>query len=158
MDLKFGYNISWSPFAEIVSRSVEAEKFGFDSIWYHDHLMIPGDAPVLESFSLLAALATKTSHCKIGQTVMDVSRRHPATIAQYALTLNHISNGRAFLGLGAGEAMNLAPLGIDIKKPLRVLRESIQYVKGLLNATKDTPFNFSGEIFSAKNVFLNVDK
>ena len=158
MDLKFGYTISWSPFEEIISRSVEAEKFGFDSLWYHDHLMIPGNAPVFESFSLLAALATKTNHCKIGQTVMDVSRRHPATIAQYALTLNQISNGRAFLGLGAGEAMNLAPLGIDIKKPLRVLRESIQYVKGLLNATKDTPFNFSGEIFSAKNVFLNVDK
>ena len=158
MDLKFGYNISWSSFEEIISRSVEAEKFGFDSLWYHDHLMIPGNAPVFESFSLLTALATKTNHCKIGQTVMDVSRRHPATIAQYALTLNHISNGRAFLGLGAGEAMNLAPLGIDIKKPLKRLRESIQFVKGLFNATKDTPFNFSGEIFSAKNVFLNLGK
>ena len=158
MDLKFGYNISWSPFEEIISRSVEAEKFGFDSLWYHDHLMIPGNAPVFESFSLLTALATKTNHCKIGQTVMDVSRRHPATIAQYALTLNHISNGRAFLGLGAGEAMNLVPLGIDIKKPLKRLRESIQFVKGLFNATKDTPFNFSGEIFSAKNVFLNLGK
>jgi len=158
LDLKFGYTISWSPFEEIISRSVEAEKFGFDSLWYHDHLMIPGNAPVLESFSLLAALATKTNHCKIGQTVMDVSRRHPATIAQYVLTLNRISNGRAFLGLGAGEAMNLAPLGMDIKKPLRTLREAIQFVKGLLNATKDAPFNFSGDIFSAKNVFLNTGK
>jgi len=148
LDLKFGYTISWSPFEEIISRSVEAEKFGFDSLWYHDHLMIPGNAPVLESFSLLAALATKTNHCKIGQTVMDVSRRHPATIAQYVLTLNRISNGRAFLGLGAGEAMNLAPLGMDIKKPLRTLREAIQFVKGLLNATKDAPFNFSGDIFT----------
>ena len=72
MDLKFGYNISWSPFEEIISRSVEAEKFGFDSLWYHDHLMIPGNAPVFESFSLLTALATKTNRCKIGQTVMDV--------------------------------------------------------------------------------------
>ena len=158
MDLKFGYNISWSPFEEIISRSVEAEKFGFDSLWYHDHLMIPGNAPVFESFSLLTALATKTNHCKIGQTVVDVSRRHPATIAQAALTLNHISNGRAFLGLGTGQAMNLAPLGIDMKKPLKTLRESIQFVKGLFNATKDNPFNFSGEIFSAKNIFLNMSK
>ena len=158
MDLRFGYDISWSTFEEIISRSVEAEKFGFDSLWYHDHLMIPGHAPVFESFSLLTALATKTNHCKIGQTVVDVSRRHPATIAQSALTLNHISNGRSFLGLGAGQAMNLAPLGIDIKKPLKRLRESIQFVKGLFNATKDNPFNFSGEIFSAKDVFLNMSK
>ena len=158
LDVRFGYNISWSPFKEIISRSVDAEKFGFDSLWYHDHLMIPGYAPVFESFSLLTALATKTNHCKIGQTVVDLYRRHPATIAQSALTLNHISNGRAFLGIGTGQAMNLAPLGIDIKKPLTTLRESIQFIKGLFNATKDNPFNFLGEIFSAKNIFLNTDE
>jgi|TARA_B100001750_G_C15494258_1_gene593167 5,10-methylenetetrahydromethanopterin reductase/phthiodiolone/phenolphthiodiolone dimycocerosates ketoreductase len=158
LDIRFGYNISWSPYEEIISRSVEAEKFGFDSLWYHDHLMIPGHSPVFESFSLLTALATKTNRCKIGQTVVDILRRHPATIAQSALTLNHISNGRAFLGLGAGQAMNLAPLGIDVKKPLKALRESIQVVKGLFNATEDNAFNFSGEIFSVKDVFLNMGK
>ena len=65
MDLRFGYDISWSTFEEIISRSVEAEKFGFDSLWYHDHLMIPGHAPVYESFSLLTALATKTKEADI---------------------------------------------------------------------------------------------
>lgn len=158
MKLKFGYSISWSSFEEITSRSIEAEKFGFDSIWYHDHLMIPGNAPVLESFSVLTALATKTNHCKIGQSVVDTSRRHPATIAHSTLTLNHISNGRAFVGLGAGESMNLVPLGLNMKKPLKRLRESIQFVKGVFNATKNSPFNFSGEIFSAKNIFLNVNE
>jgi len=158
LKLKFGYSISWSSFEEITSRSIEAEKFGFDSIWYHDHLMIPGNAPVLESFSVLTALATKTNHCKIGQSVVDTSRRHPATIAHSTLTLNHISNGRAFVGLGAGESMNLVPLGLNMKKPLKRLRESIQFVKGVFNATKNSPFNFSGEIFSAKNIFLNVNE
>ena len=158
MKLKFGYSISWSSFEEITSRSIEAEKFGFDSIWYHDHLMIPGSAPVLESFSVLTAIATKTNHCKIGQSVVDTSRRHPATIAHSTLTLNHISNGRAFVGLGAGESMNLVPLGLNMKKPLKRLRESIQFVKGVFNATKNSPFNFSGEIFSAKNIFLNVNE
>ena len=158
MKLKFGYSISWSSFEEITSRSIEAEKFGFDSIWYHDHLMIPGSAPVLESFSVLTAIATKTNHCKIGQSVVDTSRRHPATIAHSTLTLNHISNGRAFVGLGAGESMNLVPLGLNMKKPIKRLRESIQFVKGVFNATKNSPFNFSGEIFSAKNIFLNVNE
>jgi len=154
---RFGYSISWSSFEDIISKSSLAEKFGFNSIWYHDHLMIPSNAPVLESFSLLTALAERTNHCKIGQTVVDTSRRHPATIAHSALTLNHISKGRAFVGLGTGEAMNLSPLKITMEKPLKRLRESLHVVKGIFNAKKNEPFSFSGDIFSVKDVFLNVD-
>jgi len=154
---QFGYSISWSSFEEIISKSSLAEKFGFNTIWYHDHLMIPSNAPVLESFSLLTALAERTTKCKIGQTVVDTSRRHPATIAHSALTLNHISNGRAFVGIGTGEAMNLTPLKLSMEKPLKKLRESLYIIKGIFNAKKETPFSFSGDIFSAKDVFLNVD-
>ena len=157
MKTRFGYSISWSSFEDIISKSSLAEKFGFNSIWYHDHLMIPSNAPVLESFSLLTALAERTNHCKIGQTVVDTSRRHPATIAHSALTLNHISKGRAFVGLGTGEAMNLSPLKITMEKPLKRLRESLHVVKGIFNAKKNEPFSFSGDIFSVKDVFLNVD-
>ena len=157
MRTKFGYSISWSSFEEIISKATLAEKFGFNSIWYHDHLMIPSDAPVLESFSLLTALAERTNHCVIGQSVVDTSRRHPATIAHSALTLNHISNGRAFVGLGTGEAMNLAPLELSMEKPLRRLRESLRVVKGIFSAKKESPFSFSGEIFSVKDIFLKVD-
>ena len=157
MKTKFGYSISWSSFEEIISKSSLAEKSGFNSIWYHDHLMIPSNAPVLESFSLLTALAERTTDCKIGQTVVDTSRRHPATIAHSALTLNHISDGRAFVGLGTGEAMNLSPLKLTMEKPLKRLRESLHVVKGIFNAKKETPFSFSGDIFSTKNVFLKVD-
>ena len=157
MKAQFGYSISWSSFEEIISKSSLAEKFGFNTIWYHDHLMIPSNAPVLESFSLLTALAERTTKCKIGQTVVDTSRRHPATIAHSALTLNHISNGRAFVGIGTGEAMNLTPLKLSMEKPLKKLRESLFIIKGIFNARKETPFSFSGDIFSAKDVFLNVD-
>ena len=157
MRTKFGYSISWSSFEEIISKATLAEKFGFNSIWYHDHLMIPSDAPVLESFSLLTALAERTNRCVIGQSVVDTSRRHPATIAHSALTLNHISNGRAFVGLGTGEAMNLTPLELSMEKPLRRLRESLHVVKGIFSAKKESPFSFSGEIFSVKDIFLKVD-
>ena len=157
MKTQFGYSISWSSFEDIISKSCLAEKFGFDSIWYHDHLMIPSNAPVLESFSLLTALADRTNHCKIGQTVVDTSRRHPVTIAHSALTINHISNGRAFVGLGTGEAMNLTPLQLSMERPLKRLRESLKIVKGVFNAKKEKPFSFSGDIFSVKDVFLKID-
>ena len=155
--MKFGYNLSWCGFNDILSKSSQAEKSGFDFLWYHDHLFIPGSSPVLESFSVLGGLAVSTKNCKIGQTVVDTLRRHPATLAHSALTLNHMSQGRAFLGIGAGQPMNLDPINLEIQKPLLRLKESIQYIKGLLSATKKTPFTFSGKIFSAKNVYLNTN-
>ena len=157
MEIKFGYNLSWSNYEKLCNVSHNAEKNGFDSIWFHDHLVIPGPAPVLESFSVLSALSTQIKNCRIGLTVADTIRRHPATLAHILLTINHISQGRSFIGIGVGESMNLAPLGLTLDKPLTRLKESIQFIKGLLNANEKNPFNFSGKIFSAKNLFLNVD-
>tara|TARA_Y100000817_G_scaffold163036_1_gene127324 strand:- start:4701 stop:5750 length:1050 start_codon:yes stop_codon:yes gene_type:complete len=156
--LKFGYSFSWSGFNEIVAKALKAENNGFDFLWYHDHLLIPSSSTVLESFSVLGGLAVSTKSCKIGQTVVDAYRRHPSVLAHSVLTLNHMSNGRAFLGIGAGQPMNLDPINLEMSQPFMRLKESIQYIKGLLNATKEKPFNFSGKIFTAKNIFLNTEK
>ena len=149
--------MSWCGFDDILAKSLEAEKYGFDYLWYHDHLFIPSTSPVLESFSVLGGLAVSTNKCKIGQTVVDTIRRHPATLAHSVLTLNHMSKGRAFLGIGAGQPMNLDPINLEMKQPFTRLKESLQYIAGLLKATKNNPFSFSGKFFSAKNVFLNAD-
>jgi len=156
--LKFGYSFSWDTYSDIIAKSLKAEKNGFDFLWYHDHLLIPGSSPVLESFSVLGGLAASTNFCKIGQTVVDTYRRHPSALAHSVLTLNHMSNGRAFLGIGAGQPMNLNPINLQMSQPLMRLKESIQYIKGLLNASKENPFSFSGKIFTAKNIFLNTGK
>jgi alkanesulfonate monooxygenase SsuD/methylene tetrahydromethanopterin reductase-like flavin-dependent oxidoreductase (luciferase family) len=157
LKIKFGYNLSWSSYEKLYSISHNAEKNGFDSVWFHDHLVIPGPAPVLESFSVLSALSIQIKKCRIGLTVADTVRRHPATLAHILLTINHISRGRSFLGIGVGESMNLSPLGLTLDKPLTRLKESIQFIKGLLNANKKNPFNFNGKIFSAKNLFINIE-
>lgn len=156
MSLKFGLSLPWSPLEGLIMQSQTAEKSGFDSLWYPDHLITPGPDIVLESFSTLTLLALKTKRCMIGPMVVDPIRRHPSSLAHSTITLDNISNGRSFLGIGAGEPMNLSPFGLQLIKPLKMLRESIQMIKGLWTATKQNPFNYTGEIFTAKDASLGL--
>jgi alkanesulfonate monooxygenase SsuD/methylene tetrahydromethanopterin reductase-like flavin-dependent oxidoreductase (luciferase family) len=80
------------------------EKLGFDSIWDCDHYTQPSrpTGPYFEGWSLLAALAAKTSTIRIGCLVNCNTFRHPALVAKMSATIDHISNGRLEVGLGAG--------------------------------------------------------
>ena len=80
------------------------ESLGFDSLWLTDHLTRtanPGE-PYLEAWTLLSALATQVEKTRIGVLVSSNTFRHPSVLAKMAVTLDHISDGRLELGIGAG--------------------------------------------------------
>lgn len=80
------------------------DDLGFDHLWTTDHLLAPQgrpDQPVLEAWSVLAGWATRTRRSRLGLFVAANTFRHPALTAKLATTLDHMSGGRAILGLGA---------------------------------------------------------
>ena len=80
-----------------------AEEVGFDHLYLFDHftgLYDSQDGDCLEASTLLAALAGETENAKIGVLVYGNTHRHPAILAKEIVTVDHLSEGRALLGIG----------------------------------------------------------
>ncbi|MHA2287891.1 MAG: LLM class flavin-dependent oxidoreductase [Promethearchaeota archaeon] len=108
--MKYGYSIrnpSSHTYSEIRDLALRIEKLGYNSIHITDHLLGFDETqekkePYLEVMTLLGALAVETKNIRLGQIVLCNSFRNPAYLAKMILTLDHISNGRALIWLGAG--------------------------------------------------------
>ncbi len=143
---------SWQE-AEAAAR--EFDELGFDSVWVCDHLYgVPlPTLPILEAWSLLAAVAAVTERVKLGTLVTPPFFRNPAVLAKQIATIDHISGGRAAPGLGAGwfeaefraHGCAFPPLG----DRLAALEEAVTIMKGMWTHEK---FSFDGKHFSVHEV------
>jgi alkanesulfonate monooxygenase SsuD/methylene tetrahydromethanopterin reductase-like flavin-dependent oxidoreductase (luciferase family) len=87
----------------------ECEKLGYDSVWAYDHLspywLRSGRA--LECWTILSAVAARTSKIRVGSLVTNVNLRNPALLAKMTSTVDCISGGRLIVGLGTGDRMSV---------------------------------------------------
>ena len=103
-----------------------AEHHGFDLIGLGDSQSV-----ARELYASLSVVAQATSRIRLGPTVTNLQTRHPAVTASAIATVDEVSEGRAFLGLGSGDS-SVYSLGLGAT-PLRRLREGIVCVRALLS-------------------------
>ncbi len=152
-EVKFGFESTPHPWEFISELAVHVEDAGFDSFWMPDHTVGFGIKKwnALEAWTTLSAVATRTSRIRLGTCVGDVYRHHPASLAQMVTTCDAISNGRVTLGVGIGEAMNLLPFGIELKKPVGKTRETISLIRKLWI---EDSVDYEGKYYTFKEAFL----
>jgi alkanesulfonate monooxygenase SsuD/methylene tetrahydromethanopterin reductase-like flavin-dependent oxidoreductase (luciferase family) len=145
------------PWPTLLERWRLYERLGFDSVWDCDHFNQPSrpTGPFYEGWTLLAALAARTERIRIGVLVSCNSFRHPALLAHEAMTVDHVSNGRLELGLGAGWFVpEHEQFGIDFPPPGELvgrLHEAVRIVDALL---RHGSASFAGRYYRLKDAHL----
>lgn len=124
------------PFYEVEYLAVLSEKSGFDYVWLTEHYNNRNPYP------LLANVALKTSKAKIGVGVTNPYTMHPALIASAIMTIDEISDGRAVLGISAGDKTTLESIGVMRDKPLKFVREGVEVIRAIMRGER-----YEGEIF-----------
>jgi alkanesulfonate monooxygenase SsuD/methylene tetrahydromethanopterin reductase-like flavin-dependent oxidoreductase (luciferase family) len=147
-EVKFGalcWN-QWTDWPVLLEAGVRADRLGYDTLWTWDHLYpIIGDSrgPIFEGWLTLAAWAQATERIRIGLMVGANTFREPTLSAKMATTLDHISNGRAILGIGGAwfeeehEDFGLE-FGDGFPERLRWLGEALPIMRGMLDGTEPT--------------------
>ena len=148
------------PWTDVVEVAQHAEATGWDGVWVADHFMGDGggfgavETPTLEATAALAGLATLTERVRIGSLVLGATYRHPAVVANWAATVDGMSNGRLVLGVGAGWQENEhEQYGIElpaVRARVDRFAEACTIMRGLLADERTT---FEGAYFQITDAY-----
>ena len=157
--IKLGANVwnQWTEWPAFLEAHRHLDAVGFDSIWTWDHLYpILGspDGPIFEGYTAMSAVASVTSSASVGLLVGANTFRLPSLVAKMATTLDHISGGRAVLGIGGAwfETEHHAfgmPFGSGPGERLAWLGEALPLMRDMLDGRAATA---GGERYRAREV------
>jgi F420-dependent oxidoreductase-like protein len=141
-------------FKTLTATALNAEEGGFDSFWLMDHLIMfsvggtkPED-PMPESWTTLSSLIGVTKKIRLGTLVTGNIYRNPALLAKMGATVDVLSGGRLFMGVGAGwfekEAEAYGIPHYDVQGRLKRLEEALQIIRGMWS---EDSFSFEGKFY-----------
>lgn len=137
-------------------RLADDSGFYWISIWDHHFESPPagGQRPAFETVAIMSALALETTNVRVGCLVFSPAYRNPGLIAKAVTTIDHLSNGRAEIGLGAGwHEPEYRAFGFNFPRPgIRedMLEETAQIVRQMLHIGEA---NFEGKYFTMDHAY-----
>ena len=141
-EVTLGYSTGYwgsGPPAGALDAILEADRLGFSSVW-------TAEAYGSDSLTPLAWWGSQTKNVRLGTSIVQMSARTPAATAMAAMTMDHLSNGRFILGLGAsGPQVVEGWYGQPYPKPLARTREYVDIVRQIVS--RRAPVDFHGEFY-----------
>jgi probable F420-dependent oxidoreductase len=118
----------------LIAYAMKAEELGFDSIWVWDHIFLGVDPPfpVLDSLTLLTALAARTTRIKLGTGVLVLPLRNPVVLAKELSSLDLIADGRLLLGMASGwYKREFDAVGVPFNKRGQIMDRNLEILRRL---------------------------
>jgi probable F420-dependent oxidoreductase len=118
----------------LIAYAVAAEALGFDSVWVWDHILLGVDPPfpVLDSLTLLAAVAARTTRIKLGTGVLVLPLRNPVVLAKELASLDLLAGGRLLLGMASGwYRREFDAVGVAFQERGRIMDRNLEMLRRL---------------------------
>ena len=149
--MQYGFmKLTRIPYADLQRDIQEAEAMGFDSAWIDDDLFSPAYAE-FDVWSVLGGLAVATERIRLGTLVTVPTFRLPAVMAAQALTVDHMSNGRVEIGIGAGGAVESYPaIGSEPWTPRERSERLEEFVAIISHMLRGEPLDYTGQRYAVK--------
>ena len=150
-----------------------ARWMGASAFWLPDHFMsftpaaawtrattpvariVPSLDALFDPVQLLAVAATRFRRVDLGTSVTESIRRHPMSLAQSFVTLDHISRGRAILGIGNGIRENTEPYGLPYRDNVARLEEALTIIRTLWES-KGEPVDYDGRFWTLRDAVFRL--
>jgi alkanesulfonate monooxygenase len=138
-----------------------AEALGFDSLWVWDHILLGVDPPfpIIDSLTLLAAVAARTSRIRLGTGVLVLPLRNPVVLAKELASLDRIAGGRLVLGLASGwYRREFDAVGVPFRERGRIMDRNLEILRRLMTENQVDadypPYRLRGANLSPKPPLL----
>ena len=144
---------------DLVDFGVRMEELGFDSLWVWDHILlgVSPHFPIIDSLTVLTAVAARTSKIKLGTGILVLPLRNPVLLAKQLASMDQLSNGRMIMGMASGwYKREFDNVGVPYKERGKIMDESLEIMSRLW--TEDivngawAHFNLDGAVMFPKPV------
>ena len=145
--------------ADLIDYGVRMEQLGFESIWAWDHILlgVEPNFPIIDSLTLLTAIAARTSRIKLGTGILVLPLRNPVVLAKQLSSMDRLSGGRLLMGMASGwYKREFDSLGVDFTKRGKIMEQSLEIINRLWTEDKVSgdypPYTLRGAVLYPKPV------